>query len=80
MENEIERRGLKQQCFLIYGLLFTTVYEQLKKNIFLGDLRSVSSDPSSSTLCPTICRRAASFPIVNGHHPAPSLLRVSGCF
>uniref|UniRef100_A0A1I7VYX6 Phosphatase regulatory subunit family protein, variant n=1 Tax=Loa loa TaxID=7209 RepID=A0A1I7VYX6_LOALO len=41
-----------------------------------GDLRSVGSDPSSSTLCPTICHRAASFPIVSRHHPTSSLLKV----
>ncbi|VDK68091.1 unnamed protein product [Onchocerca ochengi] len=52
------------------------VRPDLSEDWLRGDLRSVSSDPSSSTLCPTICRRAASFPIVNGHHPAPSLLRV----
>uniref|UniRef100_A0A915PKT2 CBM21 domain-containing protein n=1 Tax=Setaria digitata TaxID=48799 RepID=A0A915PKT2_9BILA len=48
----------------------------LSKDWLPGDMRSVNSGPSSSILCPTICRRAASFPIVNGHHPTSSLLRV----
>ncbi|KAM3725781.1 Protein phosphatase 1 regulatory subunit 3B [Dirofilaria immitis] len=52
------------------------VRSDLSEDWLRDDLRSVGSDPSSSTLCPAICRRAASFPIVSGHHPASSLLRV----
>uniref|UniRef100_A0A0R3S554 CBM21 domain-containing protein n=1 Tax=Elaeophora elaphi TaxID=1147741 RepID=A0A0R3S554_9BILA len=48
----------------------------LSKDWLRDDLQSVGSGPSSSTLCPTICRRAASFPIVSRHHPPSSLLRV----
>ncbi|VDK85971.1 unnamed protein product [Litomosoides sigmodontis] len=40
------------------------------------DLQSVDSGPSALTLCPTICRRAASFPVVSNHNPASLLSRV----
>lgn len=46
------------------------------KNWLRNDLESVGSIPSSSTLCSAVCRRAASFPVVNGHHSPASLLRV----
>lgn len=46
------------------------------KDWLSGNLSSTALAPSSSTLCSTMCRRAASFPVVNGHHPAASLLKV----
>ncbi|VDM97153.1 unnamed protein product [Thelazia callipaeda] len=36
----------------------------------------IGSAPSSSTLCSTMCRRAASFPVVNGRPPTSTSLRV----
>ncbi|KAL3982669.1 putative phosphatase regulatory subunit family protein [Acanthocheilonema viteae] len=52
------------------------VRSDLSKDWLRDDLQSVDSASSLSTLCPTVCRRAASFPIVNRHHPTSSLLKV----
>ncbi|CAG9529464.1 unnamed protein product [Cercopithifilaria johnstoni] len=52
------------------------IRSDLSKDWLQDDPQSVDSGPSSSTLCSTVCRRAASFPVVSGHHPASSLLRV----
>ncbi|VDN81967.1 unnamed protein product [Brugia pahangi] len=65
---------MRSKIRFVQGLVAS--YNLKKKKYFLDDLRSVGSDPSSSILCPTICRRAASFPIVSRHHPMSSLLRV----